>query len=135
MPELAEVKLTADYINNYKDVVFSKIGKSDVSKVPTNLNISYKKFKVRAKSRGKELLVEIFPVDPVELTVYRLRVTLGMSGNWIYYDPRNTENFKDYKHVHLFFEEESGNRLGLNDVRRFAKWSWVNSLPIVGQIL
>jgi len=126
MPELAEVKLMSDFINKHTDKIFTKISKSDVSKVSTNLNISYPKFKIRSKTRGKELLIEIHPLDPGEKTLYRLRVTLGMSGNWIYYKPGDTSLEKEIKHVHLYMEDEIGNRLGLSDVRRFAKWSWNN---------
>lgn len=124
MPELAEVKLMGDYINLHKDKVFKRISKSDASKIATNLNISYNKFRVSAKTRGKELLLFLHPVDPVENTVYKLRVTLGMSGNWLYYNPADPSVEKESKHVHLYMEEESGMRLGLTDVRRFAKWSW-----------
>jgi endonuclease VIII-like 1 len=124
MPELAEVKLMSDYINQFGDKVFTKISKSDASKVGTNLNITYEKFRVTARTRGKELLLLLHPIVPQEDTVYKLRVTLGMSGNWLYYDPNDISLEKETKHVHLFLVEESGMRLGLTDVRRFAKWSW-----------
>lgn len=125
MPELAEVKLTADYINKYKSIVFNSLSKSSVSKIDTNLSLPFSKFTVDAQSRGKELLLNLTSLDPNYIGHKKLRITLGMSGVWLFYNINDQSiDPKNYKHMHLFMEDDQGNRLGMNDVRRFAKWSW-----------
>jgi endonuclease VIII-like 1 len=62
----------------------------------------------------------------------RMKVTLGMSGAWIYYDPQNEDMAKYHKHAHLRITDEKGFILALYDVRRFAKWTW-SDFDIVGR--
>lgn len=134
MPEIAEVRLTSHFINKYSDKEFIKLGKSEVSKVKTDLTIPWKKFKVSSLSRGKEMVVKFHGSDEsdnsveklqeVHSVVKELKLTLGMSGTWIYYHPDDKQMEKYHKHVHLFMETVDGYRLGMYDVRRFAKWSW-----------
>jgi endonuclease VIII-like 1 len=125
MPELAEVKLTSEFISKHGGE-FVKLEKSPVSKVKTDLTIPYKKFILRSKARGKELIIDFIDasVPYQESTSKRMKVTLGMSGAWIYYDPSNPDNEKYHKHAHLRVIDSKGMILALFDIRRFAKWSW-----------
>lgn len=126
MPEIAEVKLTSEFIDSYRDHEFVKLEKSKVSKVKTDLSGMPENFIVRSKSRGKELTI-VFVDNTVpfqDATYRRMKVTLGMSGAWVYFDPTETANEKWLKHTHLKITDTKGWILGLYDVRRFAKWSW-----------
>ena len=65
MPELAEVKIMGDFINYVaaKEQFFDKIEKSPVSKVKTDLSeFDDVAFKVSARTRGKEMLIDIVPI-------------------------------------------------------------------------
>jgi endonuclease VIII-like 1 len=129
MPEIAEVKIMSDFINYVasREKFFTKVEKSPVSKVKTDLDIfEGSLFSITAKSRGKELMIKIDPMgsDINHLDEKRLLVTLGMSGNFAYVK-KDSEHFdKIMKHAHLRFETATGNYLILHDVRRFAKWKW-----------
>jgi endonuclease VIII-like 1 len=126
MPELAEVKIMSDFINNVSEyVVFNSLQKSDVSKVKTDLTtMNLKEFTVRAKSRGKELLLEFYDMK-MQKFPQSLLVTMGMSGNWT---AATGEKVGGIKHAHLVLNGLHPRRgkfqLCLVDVRRFAKWSW-----------
>jgi endonuclease VIII-like 1 len=127
MPELAEVKLTSELIHSVGGRTFVKIEKSPVSKVKTDLTeLKFSKFNLKSSSRGKELVIDFWREDVPfqEAEMKRMKVTLGMSGSWVYYDPRNIENEKIHKHTHLRIIDNDGFILGLYDVRRFAKWHW-----------
>jgi endonuclease VIII-like 1 len=135
MPELAEVKLTSEFVNKHGNKTFVKLEKSPVSKVKTDLSeMNYNSFIVRGKSRGKEMVVTFIDagVPFQKATSKKMKVTLGMSGGWIYYDPTHIDNEKYHKHTHLRLIDEKGWILGLYDVRRFAKWSW-NDFDTVGR--
>ena len=115
MPELAELKLTADYINaNTGHTKFVSVRKNPKHK-GEELNIPFKKFRIRAESRGKELVVAI--LDRYSTQVIPIRMTMGMSG---YFKMTNTGN--EPKHSHLTFYTEDGVSLSFVDVRRFGKW-------------
>lgn len=127
MPELAEVKLTSEFINKHRNLCFVKLEKSPVSKVKTDLTeLIFKKFIVRSSSRGKEMVIDFIDagVPFQEATSKRMKITLGMSGAWIYYDPKDERTEKYQKHAHLRMIDEHGFVLALYDVRRFAKWTW-----------
>ena len=126
MPEIAEVKLTSEFINSHNSIEFVKLEKSPVSKVKTDLSEMPKKFIIRSKSRGKELTLDFIDssVPFLEATSKKMKVTLGMSGAWIYFDPKETSNEKYLKHTHLRLTDTKGWILGMFDIRRFAKWSW-----------
>ena len=129
MPELAEVKLTSEFIHKLGSKTFVKLEKSPVSKVKTDLSeMQFSKFNLKSSSRGKELVIDFWKEDaPFQLSLSkRLKVTLGMSGMWVYYDPLKSENEKIHKHVHLRITDDKGFILGLCDIRRFAKWTWSN---------
>ena len=131
MPEIAEVRLTSEFIDKVgKTYTFSRLEKSPVSKVKTDLNIPYKTFTIDSKSRGKELTLQFIGKNEIGQTgMMEMKVTLGMSGHWVMYDPLHSDNEKIHKHTHLRLYTLEGKILGLCDVRRFAKWSWNNFDP------
>jgi endonuclease VIII-like 1 len=131
MPEIAEVKLTSEFINKHGRKDFVKIEKSPVSKVKCDLTLlNFSQFIVMSASRGKEMtLLFVDSSGPYQekttvLSTKLMKVTLGMSGAWIFYDPTDPKTEKLHKHVHLRLYTSKGLILGLYDTRRFAKWSW-----------
>jgi len=128
MPEISEVRLSSEFVSKIgKQHRFVRIEKSPVSKVKTDLKVHYNVFTVDSISRGKEMVLHIIGRNETHQTgCLTMKVTLGMSGAWIFYDPQNPEMQKYDKHTHLRFFTEEGKILGLYDVRRFAKWSWTD---------
>jgi endonuclease VIII-like 1 len=131
MPELAEVKIMSDFINNVvsEEGFFDSLEKSEVSKVKTELNpFEGAVFTMHAKSRGKELMLhlELVGGDIDGAVTKNLICTMGMSGNWIYIRKDAPQLEKALKHGHLRFQSTKGNWLILYDPRRFAKWKWVD---------
>jgi endonuclease VIII-like 1 len=113
MPELAELKLTATYINQLsKGLIFNKIEKNPEHK-GAEVSSPYPEFKIKAESRGKELLVFLF-----DSTSYiSIRMNMGMAGHF-----QMTETGNESKHAHLKFYTKCGKTLSFVDVRRFGKW-------------
>ncbi len=123
MPEIAEVKLSSEFISKHGSKTFVKIEKSPFSKIKTDLTLlSYDRFKVISTTRGKEMILIFICMNTGNSL--EMKVTLGMSGAWIFYDPVDQKTEKYHKHTHLRIFTENGFILGLYDVRRFAKWSW-----------
>lgn len=125
MPELAEVKIMSEYINQVSEgKKFVNVRKSDVSKVKTDLKGTWSLgFYIHSQSRGKELKIDICWKPECFKTHLggdrTLLCNMGMSGNWSF-----TETDKTPKHAHLMFDTEDGWTLSLVDVRRFARWKW-----------
>jgi endonuclease VIII-like 1 len=129
MPELAECKITSEFINTYgKGRTFIKIEKSPVSKVKTELDVwNSLPFTISSQSRGKEILITCESKGP-EKDTKNLLVNLGMSGAWTFLKHDFVNDREKYlKHMHLRFVADNGDILGMIDVRRFAKWKWVNT--------
>ena len=123
MPELAEVKLMTEFFNSKaRSKTFRAVHKSPESKVKTDLNLTptdVEGFSVEAFSRGKESIIKLTGVNSGEQRM--LKVTYGMSGYW-----RKASHAANVPyHSHLMFESFDGSIMCLVDVRRFAKWSWV----------
>lgn len=132
MPELAEIKIMGDFINQCVayDSFFEKIEKSPVSKVKTELDVfEGGVFTINAKSRGKELMfhLELVGGDINGAITKNFICTMGMSGNWIFMRGDSPKLEQAFKHGHLRFKTTRGNWLILYDPRRFAKWKWVDS--------
>lgn len=132
MPELAEVKIMSDFINNVVglDPFYERIEKSEVSKVKTELDVFDNGiFSVSAQSRGKELMLnlELIGGDVNGPVIKRLSCSMGMSGNWIFIKKDSPKLETALKHAHLRFISTRGNYLLLYDVRRFAKWKWADT--------
>ena len=131
MPELAEVKIMADFINMAveSETFFESVEKSPVSKVKTELDpFGGGVFTMRASSRGKELLLELELIggNLDGAVTKKLLCTMGMSGNWILMRKDSAKLEQALKHGHLRFQSVRGNWLIMHDVRRFAKWKWVD---------
>lgn len=121
MPEISEVKIMTDFINEVvHDKIFTKIEKSPESKVKCDFDLDYNQFHIETESRGKEIKMTIMPND---FMLHRddecLMLSMGMSGHW-----RFTKTGEELKHSHLKFYTNDGYTLSLVDVRRFAKWKW-----------
>ncbi len=120
MPELAELKLTADFINHFaRGNTFVNILKNPVHK-GTSLESPFSSFKISAQSRGKELLVTLQDLNSDREK--NLLMTMGMSGHFAY-----TQVEDEPKHAHLKFHTNKNTSLSFVDVRRFGKWKWLAS--------
>lgn len=114
MPELAEVKLTADYVN--KMVWGKKFNR--VRKNPSHKGKLFEYpdlFEISAVSRGKEFKLLLKHDSGVE----HLLMTMGMSGHF-----KVTPSGEELKHSHLMFDSTDGITLSFVDVRRFGKWGF-----------
>jgi formamidopyrimidine-DNA glycosylase len=138
MPEISEVRICADFINSHTGnlLFWKEPEKSEVSKVKmeTSLPLPYT---MKASSRGKELLIDLYPLeDDSRLwdSPVRILVTLGMSGNFSTVRSVLPIASADLpKHSHLAFHGKVVSK-GMNsngfcsivlvDPRRFAKWRW-----------
>jgi len=121
MPELAEIKIMAEYINDVcRGHDFTGIGVSSaVSKrlpmvTPTDLQI----FEIIATAKGKSLMLTLTS----GATLHYISISMGMSGHWVFCKTEDRP-----KHTHLVFSVPpllGGYSLCLVDARRFAKWKW-----------
>lgn len=115
MPELAELKLTADYINKTtKGQTFQHIEKNPVHK-GDDIKAPYS-FKLWAQSKGKELVLYLLEVNGDQHVP--IRMTMGMSGHFKF-----TKSGEEVKHSHLMFKNDKYT-LSFVDVRRFGKWKY-----------
>ena len=115
MPELAELKLTADFVNqSSKGMIYTRVEKNSEHK-GEELNIPFKYFTIIAESRGKEMVLYI--KDDDSTSCIPIRMTMGMSGHF-----EVTNACKESKHAHLKFYRKDGTTLSFVDVRRFGKW-------------
>jgi endonuclease VIII-like 1 len=133
MPELSEVKIMAEFINyvQQKESFFNRMKKSNVTKVNTEDDpFQGGVFTLSAQARGKELMLTLEQVGgSLEVSSHqkKLLCTMGMVGNWIYIRKDAPQINAALKHAHLRFQSTRGNWLLLFDVRRFAKWKWVDT--------
>jgi endonuclease VIII-like 1 len=114
MPELAEVRLTADYVNR----MVSEKTFSEVRKNPSHKGKLFEhpdSFRISAVSRGKEFKLLLEHLGGTE----HLLMTMGMSGYF-----KVTPTGEEIKHSHLMFDAADGTTLSFVDVRRFGKWSF-----------
>ena len=119
MPELAELRLTADFINKASSSLkFVNIKKNPVHK-GIEVKLPFKFFRIFAESRGKELMLTLSDNDSKKKV--HLLMTMGMSGHFAH-----TNTSKEKKHSHLMFMGKDGTTLSFVDVRRFGKWKLVN---------
>lgn len=115
MPELAELKLTAQYVNESTNgLSFTNIKKNPVHK-GLDVEVPFSSFTIGARSRGKELVVYLYDTNSPK--VIPLRMTMGMAGHF-----QHTNTGQEDKHAHLNFYSTDGTTLSFVDVRRFGKW-------------
>lgn len=118
MPELAELRLTSDFINHQtRGRIFKTIEKNPVHK-GLSIDSPFDSFYITSQSRGKELVVTLH--DTQSHNYQHLLMTMGMSGHFSF-----TSINKMPKHAHLRFYTDDG-VLSFVDVRRFGKWKWSN---------
>lgn len=114
MPELAEVKLTADYVNKMcEGKTFARVRKNPDHK--GKLFEHPDSFGITAVSRGKEFKLLLKHKGGEE----SLLMTMGMSGYF-----KLTPTGEEIKHSHLMFDATDGTTLSFVDVRRFGKWGF-----------
>lgn len=123
MPELAELKLTSDYVNKQsKDRIFHGIKKQEYHKGKDIFSDIDFPFVIEAASRGKELMLTISTAPEFatedNIQVRHLVMTMGMGGNFKWVPTGVTQ-----KHDHLHFISGDG-CLAFVDIRRFGKWKW-----------
>ena len=115
MPELAELKFTSDYVNEVSEgMTYVGVKKNPVHK-GDELEIPFEKFKVKAQSKGKEMVLYI--LDKNSDQHIPIRMTMGMAGHF-----KLTNTGQEPKHAHLKFFRNDGTTLSFVDVRRFGKW-------------
>lgn len=115
MPELAELKFTADYVNEVSEgMSYVGIQKNPIHKCE-DLNIPFKKFRIKAESKGKEMV--LYFLDRYSDQSIPVRITMGMSGHF-----KVTNTGQEPKHAHLKFHRNDGTTMSFVDVRRFGKW-------------
>ena len=116
MPELAELKLTSDYVNICSEgVTYARVEKNPQHK-GVELDIPFKYFRIKSESKGKEIVLTI--KDENSKAFIPIRITMGMSGHF-----QLTNTGQEPKHAHLKFYRKDGTTLSFVDVRRFGKWT------------
>ena len=103
MPEWAEVKISADYINaNSQGKVFQKFFHVEKGNKP-QLDTNYSNFTINADTNGKELIIKLDDKIPIH-------IFMGMSGNLKYIQ---TNKWNDVKFTRLKFDDNTGMSLSL----------------------
>ncbi len=115
MPELAELKLFADYVNvSVKNKVFNALRKTSSFKQP-NLVSPFPTYVITAESRGKELKLTLSDSESVKTLIFGF----GMTGHFVF-----TKTGKEEKFSHLMFDTDDRYTLSFVDQRRFGRWKW-----------
>ena len=115
MPELAELKLTSDYVNKKsKEAIYTNVVKNPQHKCE-DLDIPFEHFRLTSKSKGKEIVLTIHDED--SNNTIPIRITMGMTGHF-----QLTNTGDEAKHAHLKFNRKDGTTMSFVDVRRFGKW-------------
>jgi endonuclease VIII-like 1 len=114
MPELAELRLTADYVNQVaENKIFYGVRKNPVHK-GKDVEVPFNNFTIKAESRGKELMLTLTELNSNNQV--KLLMGMGMSGHFKWIEAGVLS-----KHSHLRFQSEAGS-LDFVDVRRFGGW-------------
>lgn len=118
MPELAEVKIMSEYINDVcKNQAFTIMSFSENAwkrKMGITQDSDLQIFEINAESRGKELMLHIIQGGERYMSI---SCAMGMTGNWIFCDSKI-----NIKHTQMTFTAVGGNSLHLVDMRHFARW-------------
>lgn len=109
MPELAELKIMADYINHHsKEKTFNKSYHVEKGNNPVEFQL-LENFKVEAESFGKELKINLNPVvsnsSNHDVTSFDISVFMGMSGNWKFVP---TEIWNETKYTRMRLDTTDG---------------------------
>lgn len=101
MPELAELKIMSDFINqSVNKKIFNKSFHVEKGNNPVNFTL-LEKFQVEAESFGKELKIKLFH----DVESFVISVFMGMTGNWKFV---KTDNWSDTKFIRLRLDTEDG---------------------------
>jgi formamidopyrimidine-DNA glycosylase len=101
MPELAELKIMSDYINQTtKGKVFNKSFHVLKGNNPEQFHL-LDEFSIDAESFGKELIIRLYS----GCDIHKISVFMGMSGNWLL---TSTENWSDRKFTRLRLDTTDG---------------------------
>jgi endonuclease VIII-like 1 len=101
MPELAELKIMADYINqNVKQKTFNKSFHVLKGNNPEQFQL-LNEFKVDAESFGKELIIRFYNGSEI----HKISVFMGMSGNWKWV---LTDNWNETKFIRMRLDTTDG---------------------------
>ncbi len=106
MPEIAEYKISSDFINlNTKNKFISayhvlKGNNPQIFEDKWNMT----NFSINSRAYGKDLILEI----TTESTKFPIHVFMGMNGNWKYV---KTEDWNQTKYIRLRFDDETGHSL------------------------
>lgn len=98
MPELPEIKIMSDFINQNSNNKFSKA--FHVEKGNNPVTFIEKNFNIKSDCNGKELILFI---DSIPIYIF-----MGMSGNWKY---TPTKNWDNTKFVRFRMDDDTGNSL------------------------
>lgn len=101
MPELAELKIMSDYINqNSKEKTFTKSFHVEKGNNPEEFKL-LDSFNLESESFGKELRLRIYH----GVTSFNISVFMGMSGNWKFV---KTSNWLNTKYVRMRMDTDDG---------------------------
>jgi len=102
MPEIVEVRIMSEYINqNSESKKFNKLFNVEKGNIPNQQIDSI--FEVSSESNGKELIVYL-----KEAIITPIYVFMGMSGNWKYV---HTNEWNKTKFVRLRMDDDTGHSL------------------------
>ena len=105
MPELAELKIMADYINaGAKEKEFDRIFHVEKGNIPKEFSLGDGPFRLSAESNGKELTLRIYH----DAALTEISVFMGMSGNWMWLP---TKDWSDRNFTRLRIDSTDGNSL------------------------
>jgi formamidopyrimidine-DNA glycosylase len=104
MPEITEVRIMSDFINQNSENRFIKAWHVEKGNNPKPFEWEHH-FNVQADSKGKELLLNFYNRIGEELKIW---VFMGMNGNWKYVP---TDEWNQTKFVRMRLDDESGNSL------------------------
>lgn len=107
MPELPELRISADFINQNSQHRFIKAFHVEKGNNPKPFEWKHK-FNVKAESNGKELLLNFYNRVGDELKIW---IFMGMNGNWKYVP---TGEWNQTKFVRMRLDDESGHSLLLH---------------------
>lgn len=107
MPELAELKISADFINQKSENKFIKAWHVEKGNNPKPFDFDYH-FHLEADANGKELLLKFTSNQNQSLNIW---VFMGMNGNWKYV---KTQDWNNTKYIRLRLDDMTGHSLLLH---------------------
>jgi endonuclease VIII-like 1 len=104
MPEISEVRISSDFINQYTKHKFFRIYKVEKENTPHLIDFS-SEFTIISDSNGKELKLTLRNEKNEVLHIF---IFMGMSGGWKYV---NTLQWNSTKFVRMRLDDDTGNSL------------------------